>query len=224
MELLRSLPLFAAVETDVLANLAAHTRIRTAAPREVIVERGDAATGIVLVLRGQVQASVSSLDGDTSTLAFAGPGTIVGDAAALGDGPYAVTITALGRSEFLWIDAQVMVAAMRRSAALACNVARELARRLRKLARRDEWMATLSVPVRLARFLVRTADWQETAVLAITQEQLGSLVGVSRETVNKHLRRWVQAGWIAQNGRTIAILDREQLMRLDDGAQLLSAS
>jgi CRP-like cAMP-binding protein len=224
VEHLQPLALFAGIEAGVLAHLAAHTRIRSAAPREVIVERGDAVTGVVLMLRGQVQASVSSLDGEISTLAFIGPGALVGDAAVLDGGPYAVTLTAVSRCDFLWIDAEVLVGAMQRSAALACNVARALADRLRQLARRDEWMVTQSVPARLARFLVRTADRQATSELSITQEQLGSLVGVSRETVNKHLGRWVQAGWIAQNGRRIAILDRERLLALDDSAQLLTAS
>jgi CRP/FNR family transcriptional regulator len=228
-EVLRPLPLFAGVEPAILADLAAHGRVRSAAPREVVLERGEPVDGVVVVLRGQVAASMVSLDGVTSILGFVGEGTLIGDAAILDDGArdggsYAVTITAVLDVELLWLEARAVLGAMSRSARFACNVARQLARRLRMLARRNEWIATMSVPIRLANFLVWTADQQGTTALNITHEQLGGLIGVSRETVNKHLRRWVQAGWIAQSGRTIVVLDRERLLELEEATQLLTGS
>lgn len=224
-EALRALRVFADVEPDILAGVVAHTRVHTAAPRGVIIERGDPVTGILVVASGQVELSFMTIDGEASILGFLGPPMMVGDAAILDAGPYAVTVTAAPECDYLWIEAGPMLHAMQRSARLSLNVARELARRLRMLARRNEWNLAHSVPVRLARFLVWMADQQHgTRKLHLTQEQLGNLIGVSRETVNKYLRRWAQSGWLVQRGRSIVVLDRERLRQYEEPPQVLSAS
>src|SRR5213075_205076 len=94
IEALRGLRVFADVEPAILAEVAARSQLRAAAARAVIVERGDPVTGIVVVLRGQVQVSFMTLDGELSTLGFVGPPTMVGDAAVLDEGPYGVTVMA----------------------------------------------------------------------------------------------------------------------------------
>jgi CRP/FNR family transcriptional regulator, cyclic AMP receptor protein len=223
-ESLRALRVFADVEPDVLGELAARAQVRSAANRAVIVERGDAVTGIVIVMQGQVQVSFMTLDGEMSTLGFVGSPTMVGDAAILDGGPYGVTVIAAPECTYLWLEAAALLAAMQRSARCAFNVARDLSRRLRMMARRNEWITSLSVPGRLARFLLWTAEQQHTDELLITQEQLGNLIGVSRETVNKHLRQWARAGWIEQDGRRIVMLDRGGLATIADERQELHAS
>jgi len=47
----------------------------------------------------------------------------------------------------------------------------------------------------------------------LTQEELGQLVGSSRETVNKVLSTFCQRGWIRVEGRSVLIIDSERLAR-----------
>jgi CRP-like cAMP-binding protein len=51
----------------------------------------------------------------------------------------------------------------------------------------------------------------------ITQIELATMVGGARQTVNQALRSLESRGYIRSNGRTLEILDREQLRRLAGG-------
>jgi CRP-like cAMP-binding protein len=108
---------------------------------------------------------------------------------------------------------------MRESTTFGFNVSVALSRRLRMMFRRHEWISMRSVSRKLAAFLVWLHDQRDPLMPAvrITQEQLGALVGVSRETANKHLRRWVQLGWIQQRAGAINVVAPEQLLA-DAGA------
>jgi CRP-like cAMP-binding protein len=49
--------------------------------------------------------------------------------------------------------------------------------------------------------------------MPLTQEELASMVGASRERVNKALAAFVRLGWITQSDRRYRITDRVQLER-----------
>jgi CRP-like cAMP-binding protein len=218
IDTMRVLPLFADVRPYHLGQLAAAASLRPVAIRSQLVARGDAVTATILLVRGILELSFITEDGEPSTLGFVGPGLVGGDAALLDRGEWAVTLTAATDCVCLWIDGGVFIRTMRDSAPLAFNVAVALARRLRMMFRRNELITTMSAPARLARFLVWTDQQRcaaQVAELPLTQEQLGQLVGVSRETVNKHLRRWTAAGWIRARGRGLEVIDGEALLSED---------
>jgi CRP-like cAMP-binding protein len=47
----------------------------------------------------------------------------------------------------------------------------------------------------------------------LTQEELGQLIGSSRETVNKALNDFSQRGWIRLDGKSVVIAESELLAR-----------
>ena len=50
-------------------------------------------------------------------------------------------------------------------------------------------------------------------VLKISQSELGQMMGVSRESVNKCLRAWSDDGWIALSRNHITILHEAALLK-----------
>jgi CRP/FNR family transcriptional regulator, cyclic AMP receptor protein len=50
--------------------------------------------------------------------------------------------------------------------------------------------------------------------IKMSQQQIGSLIGASRESINKHLGEWTRAGYLAAEGGFIVILDRVMLERI----------
>ena len=50
--------------------------------------------------------------------------------------------------------------------------------------------------------------------IRLSQQQIGSLVGASRESINKHLNDWQRAGHLAMDGGCIIIRDRAVLERI----------
>jgi CRP-like cAMP-binding protein len=41
--------------------------------------------------------------------------------------------------------------------------------------------------------------------LPLSQRELGAMTGLIRESINKHLGTWRDAGWLSQAGRTITL-------------------
>jgi CRP-like cAMP-binding protein len=213
-ETMQALPVFHAVDPMLLKRLASASSVRSVTARGQIVDAYDPVSAVLVVLRGMAEVSLPSEDGRLALIGFLVPGHLAGDAAVLDRGPYGVTLAGGPDCDVLRVEPAAFVHAMRESTTLAFNVAVALSRRLRMMFRRQEWMQMRSVSRRLASFLIWLDAQREPGKpsLRITQEQLGALVGVSRETANKCLRRWVQAGLLEQRAGSIAVIDPPRLM------------
>jgi len=211
---MRALPLFHNLEQPLLDRLAAASSVRVAKGRAQIIAAYEPVTAIIVVLRGMAEVSIPVEDGRLVLIGFLMPGSLAGDAAALDRGPYGVSLAGGPDCDYLRIDTAAFLHAMRESSTFAFNVSVALSRRLRTMFRRHEWISWRSVSRKLAAFLVWLHEQRDPHMPAvrITQEQLGALVGVSRETANKHLRRWVQLGWIQQRAGAIHVMAPEQLL------------
>jgi CRP-like cAMP-binding protein len=85
----------------------------------------------------------------------------------------------------------------------------------------------LPAPARLAKALLQLAALHSRAVgdglqisLALSQRELGGMTGLIRESINKHLGLWRDAGWLSLTGRTITLHDvaaLRGLLRDQDG-------
>ena len=69
----------------------------------------------------------------------------------------------------------------------------------------------LDVTGRTAKRLLEMAGDADTFTLPVTQEELASMVGASRERVNKAIASFVRLGWLEQADRRYRIIDRVQL-------------
>lgn len=83
----------------------------------------------------------------------------------------------------------------------------------------------LPLPVRLAhrllaldKFGARKAG-ADGALLSVSQEELAFMLGVSRQSVNRQLKHWEQAGWLRQRYGRIELRDREALAAVDHSGE-----
>ena len=101
---------------------------------------------------------------------------------------------------------------MRARPELLWVMVRLLAERLRAT---DETLADavfLDVPARTAKRLLELAAGQDVFSIPMTQEELASMIGASRERVNKALALFSRLGWLETEGRgRYKILDRQAL-------------
>lgn len=82
-----------------------------------------------------------------------------------------------------------------------------------------EDVAFLPVPVRLAKRLLVLGEHyrqpgSQVISVPLSQHDLGSMIGVSRETTNKQLAIWRSAGIVETAPRTIIIRNSEALREL----------
>ena len=100
-----------------------------------------------------------------------------------------------------------------------------LCQRLRSTSEALEDALLRDAPSRVARGLLRLAATfgkQEPAGLRLdiklSQQQLGNLIGISRESTNKYIVEWSRAGYLSVNSGFITISDLEALENLRGGA------
>ncbi len=212
-------------QLDALASLTVRKRFRA---REVVLRKGDPALQIYVILRGRLKTMTAGGEGRQAAFSIMGPGEVFGEVAVLDGEPRSATITALEPCELLIIQRNDFFHFLERSPQAAIKLLEVLARRLRRLSERVEDTAFLEVSGRLAKELLRLAERYGQRVgdgvhieLKLSQQELGDLVGATRESVNKQLRAWVSDGLIEQTAGKLVIVDPDALGSIGEGVDEL---
>ena len=147
-------------------------------------------------------------------------GGVFGEVALLDGRPRAADVVALEETELLVLERGRFLPFLAANPEVTARLFAVLCERLRRTSEHLEDALFLEAPSRLARWLLRLAEMfgeEEGAEggvrlgIKLSQQQIGNLVGISRESINKHLGDWHRAGHVAVRGGLIAILDREAL-------------
>lgn len=219
-ELFRDVPLLARLQKEDLRALASRGRARSYPAGATIFREGAPGDSLHIIIEGAVRVSVVSPSGVEATIALLGPGEFVGDLALLDGKPRSASAIASQRTKTLIVTRESFRRWLSRRPKAALALLETLSQRVRTT---DEALADLSfldLPHRLAKRLVylanahaevRTEDASGRVRLRITQSELASMLGVSRESVNKQLSRFAQAGWLALGRGSITLIDAPAL-------------
>lgn len=209
-------PLQSLTEEELRGLLIAGRR-RTFARREMVFHRGDPADTLHLIRKGRFDVQVTTALGDCLILAVLGPGESFGEAALLAeDAVRSASVMALEPSETLSIHRLDFDRIRREHPEVNDVLLRLFAEKVRRLS--DLLTEALYLPAekRVLRRLADLASLYESdggSVVAMTQEQLASLAGTSRATVNKVLREEERRGTIALKRGGATVIDYEALAR-----------
>lgn len=188
--------------------------IRTLQRQEMAYRRGDTARSVLLVLEGCLKLS-TICDQREVVLEIIGPGGSAGEVSVLNKWPLRVDAVALTRTRVLSLDGRQFVQALERAPAGQAAMMRLVSQRLRNATERMMEALALSGPARLAKALLQIAVLQGAGTLVpVSQSDLGAMTGITRESVNKCLAAWRDAGWIALSGGGIARVDAAALSEL----------
>jgi len=180
---------------------------------------GDLADRVFVIERGWVMISSVASSGREIVLGLRGPGDVIGDMSALDGAPRSATALALGEVEATVTPGSAFTRALT-DAAAAMELLRVLAARLRDADRKRLEFAALDTLGRVAwrlqelsdRFGKEAPDGIEVE-LPLSQEQLASWCGASREATAKALATLRTVGCIATGRRSVLIRDPETLLR-----------
>jgi CRP-like cAMP-binding protein len=191
---------------------------------QALFTEGDVADRVFVIERGWVMITSIAPGGREIVLGLRGPGDVIGDLSALDGAPRSATALAAGEVEATVAPSSALTRALN-DAATAMELLRVLASRLRDADRKRLEFAALDTLGRIAwrleelaeRFGVDTADGIEVE-LPLSQEQLASWCGASREATVKALASLRTLGCISTGRRSVTILDAEALRRHAYGA------
>ena len=210
-EALRETILFADLDDGQLDHIAAAGAVQSLPRGFVLFEEGAEPDEFYLVLAGRIAIAQESEDGRESLLAFMGPGELFGELGFLDGYDRSAQARALEDSKVLVVPyGELRLLYENHPSALWSAVAL-LARRLRTMDRALSDTVFLDVMGRTAKRLLEMAGDEDEFEMPLTQEELASMVGASRERVNKALATFVRLGWITQHQRHYKITNRRNL-------------
>jgi CRP/FNR family transcriptional regulator, cyclic AMP receptor protein len=213
-------PLFTGVDADDVGALTSQLRPVEFRCGHVFFTQGQAGDQLFIVISGKVKLCRKASDGREILFAVLGRSDMFGELAVFDPGPRTSTAIAMTEVCAAAVDREVLRVWIAARPVIAERLLRVLARRLR---RTDSDLSNLiftDVTGRVATRLLHLAQQfgvQEDGALRVThdltQEELGQLVGSSRETVNKVLSDLSHRGWIRVEGKSVVIVDSERLAR-----------
>jgi CRP-like cAMP-binding protein len=189
----------------------------------VLFHEGDPGDTVHLLDRGRVAVRITTPLGDVATLRVRGPGEVIGELALLGDGSSrrTATVVALERCETLALHRDQFAELRARHPSVDAFLVNVLAEEVGRLS--GLLVEALHVPVdtRVLRRLVALAeayrDPEEPGdgpiEVPLTQEDLASLAGTSRATVNRVVGEAEKAGLVELRRGRVIVVDREGLVR-----------
>ncbi len=211
---LRRCALFAHVDDEALHALAGRMRRRRFRRNEVVFHRGDVGDSLQVVVSGGVKIVLPSEDGDEAIIASLWPGDAFGEMALLDGSPRSATATALEATETLSLPRDEFMRLLAADARLVLALFHALAEELRRLTGHVEELHFLDLAGRLSTRLARLArDASPDAEGAVeldwpyTQSDLASMIGGTRQSVNRLLSVLVDDGLVRVERDTLVIPD-----------------
>jgi CRP/FNR family cyclic AMP-dependent transcriptional regulator len=216
---LRRLNLFEGMSQAEMEEIAHELKMRTCAPRRSVLS--DGGDRVYLLKQGRVRLYHLTLEGQEVTTAVVSAGQLFGLGAFLGADGSATHAEAMEESYICEAGAHDFLAMLARHPLLMARVVMVMAKQIFRLEQTIESMASQHVSGRLAALLLEEMAEGQTlnrGVLlpAHSQEELGKLIGTTRESVSRTLSTWRAAQVITMSGRRIVVLKPESLRRAAD--------
>ncbi len=180
--------------------------------------KGDPGTAMMAVLSGRIRICAYSADGREVVLNVINPGEVFGEIALIDGGERTADAFAMETTELLSLSRRDFLPYLERNPTVCIKLLTIICQRLRSTSEQLEDLNFLDLRCRLAKRLLYLAalHGEHTAKgihigVHLPQHLLASMIGTSREAVNKQLRDWEEKGFIDVRRGSITILDRPSL-------------
>jgi CRP/FNR family transcriptional regulator len=179
------------------------------------LSEGSRTDSLYFIVSGLVKVYKTSPAGKEQVLHIATPGESLNDVSLYDEGPNAAGMAALSPIVLYAIKKSDIIKVLRENPPIMMNVIKALARRIRRDSNLLEDLTSSQVLARLAKlFLGRYGGEELTVGLNLTQKDMASLVGSSREMVNRSLKIIEDMGGIRLSRRKVFILDKDVLHKI----------
>ena len=209
---LKQVPLFAGLNDESIRELMGVAKRRTFRNGEVIFHRDDPGQVLYVIKEGKVKICLISPDGQEMTLVVFGKGECFGEFAILDGLPRSADAVALEKVECYTLQRSDFHNAIMKNPKIAIQVLEVLSRRLRTTDDMVEDLIFLDVYGRVAKKLLELSDTHGEKVdngirinVRLTQQELASMVGASRESVNKVLGYFTDKNFISTDKHRITL-------------------
>lgn len=214
----KDIPLFSTLSPSDYVHLENCFVRRSYPSGQVLFHMGDDGGTLSIIERGRAKVTIPSTSGEEMILAILSAGDLLGELSLFDGKPRSATVQALEDMEVLCLHRDDFLALLSSRFTIVIRVLEVLARRIRDT---DTMLAEshfLDITSRLAKkilvlgnmFGVREGNAVRIGV-KMTQKDLASMIGATRESINKQFKVLRDQGIVRMENGYIEILHRDRL-------------
>jgi CRP/FNR family cyclic AMP-dependent transcriptional regulator len=216
--MLNAFPMFSNLSSAQLANISAHAAVRAVEKGEVILHEGDVADSCFVILCGQMKVYSTDCVDSSREVIFKtlSVGDFFGELPMFDQEPRSASVAAMENGRLQVLSYKSFLRVLEHSPEISRRVMSAMAERLRHADRKISALALTDITSRVSQTLLELAilsNGKKVVGAPFTQKSLASMVGASREMVNRTLQDLAHEGFIGMDGRQITILDETSLTR-----------
>lgn len=215
---------FKACTPATIDEIMRHARVINLERGDVMYRQGDPGDSMMVVVSGSLKVTNVTPEGKEVVLNFLKPGALTGEIAALDGRERTASVVALEPVVAVAIYRRDLLPILRGDPDAMLGVLGEVCGRLRSTIRLVE-SHTMEAGARVAACLVRlgaehgqASDRGTVIDLKLTQRDLGSHLGLTRETVSRTLGAFRDEGLIEISGTSIVLLEADRLDEIGEGS------
>jgi len=218
-KMLDASPWAAALAPALRARVETETVTRACAAGSHVCRKGEPVDHWIGVVDGLVKMANVSADGKPTSYTGIGAGGWFGEGSLLKDEPRRYDIVALRNSTIAYMPRATYMALLDESVSFNRHIITQLNERLAQFIAMVEHDRLLPPDARLARSLAALFNPVlypgSGPTLPLSQEEMGQLVGLSRQRVNQALNTLERAGLVRVDYGSITVLDLDGLHRFE---------
>jgi CRP-like cAMP-binding protein len=218
--LLASTRLFGGLDQGALTAVAAEGHERSYKRHEPIFHEGDPGDAFYVIADGTVKVFLTSAQGEEMVLATVRSPETLGEVSLFDDGPRSASAEALEPVRLLAFARSTVLGLTERDPRISEALMRAAGELLRRLTAHAADLVFLDLEGRVAKLIADSAETRGredrgslVLDLGLTQGELASMVGGSRQSVNQILRSLEGRGFIHIDRHTVVVMDLAALRR-----------
>lgn len=220
-DLLRGVPIFAGLADHELARLQARLQERTYPARAIIFHQDEPGRALFVIVSGRVRVFLTGDRGQQMTVDILTRGEVFGEMALFGTYSRSASVTTLTTTHTLMLQREHFHQYLREMPEIGIHMLQVLSNRLRSTTAYAAEMAFNDLPGRTARVLLTLAERHGSPCgqgielhVDLTQSELASLVGTTRESMNRILGAFRDHGLVRLDGHRITLPQPAGLRRI----------
>lgn len=205
---LRNIPYFAHVPEAALEKLASFGARKSFAKNTVIINEGDEAGALYIIVSGQVQVYLSNDAGRMVTLCTQESGSFFGELSLLDGEPRSASVMTLEPTVCYLIPRSAFQTWLESNVSVSLSIIHSLTRRIRDLTENVRGLALTDVYGRLVKTLGSLSAESNGGWLIENRpshQELANRVGCSREMISRIMKDLARGGYIQVEGKHLRI-------------------
>lgn len=199
--------LFNNLSSEDLNVICEHSIIRTYKKNTVIVNKGEEASSLYIIIEGNLDAYIDDDQGKELILSRMEPGESFGELSLLSSSSRSASVITTTPCKLAIISKKVFMDCLAKEPSISFNIIQSLIEKVYTLTENASNLALLDVYGRIVQVLNKNSTEKNGKLTTdrLTHQDIANMIGSSREMVSKILKDLKQGGYINFDGKSIII-------------------